>query len=96
MKKQSSNGAADVKDVSATTENNANNDDVAGVPPFKDVRKWLVDDVRRAISLLNAINADPDLQDMMAKWFQGRIMNAKMKHDPVDPAQVKMFDGVKQ
>lgn len=59
---------------------------VQGIEPDKEVtlsniEKWLEDDIRRSLGLLNALNQDKDLRKQMAVWMKGRIDNAKLKHN---------------
>lgn len=45
--------------------------------PPEEVAKWLQKDIGVALSLLNALYQDEDLRLMMARFLQGRYVNAK-------------------
>lgn len=59
-------------------------------PDLATVRKWLKDDLGRALSLLNALHSDQELQNTMADWMLGRIGNWKNKQE-LDKNQLSVF-----
>lgn len=44
---------------------------------LSNVKKWLDDDLTRAIGLLKAIHDEPNLKQMMAEYMHGRVINWK-------------------
>ena len=53
---------------------------------LNDVRRRVASDIRSAVALLNAIQADPDLLDQLGAFIHGRLVNAENK------AQQKLFE----
>lgn len=43
----------------------------------KNISKWLSKDLDSMVVLLSAIRGDTELREYMARWFHGRMMNAK-------------------
>lgn len=51
------------------------------IPTVGDIEKWLVEDISRAVTLLNALHTDTELRRHMAAFMQGRIINARNKQE---------------
>lgn len=44
---------------------------------ISDIKKWLDNDLHRAIGLLKAMYDDPNIKNMVAEYMQGRVNNWK-------------------
>lgn len=55
------------------------------IPTIGDIEKWLVEDIARAVTLLNALHTDFELRRHMATFMQGRIINARTKAEQAKP-----------
>lgn len=57
---------------------------------LQDVKTWLKKDIAVAVSCLNAIHTDPDLQEHIASFMFGRLQNAQQKK--AMESQPNLFD----
>jgi len=62
---------------------------VESIPEVSTIKKWMTRDLGACIVFLKALQDDPNLQDVMATYLQGRISNFKNKPDP---SQMPSFD----
>lgn len=54
------------------------------------IEKWIGKDIQVCLSLLTAIQSDPDLRRQMAIFLKGRFENAKNREDLQDKNQTKL------
>lgn len=58
-----------------------------------DIKKWVANDLKRALAFLQAIDQDAELQHYIATWFKGRMENAANAKKAAEQlkAQGKLF-----